>query len=75
MSGQQNKQRSPISTTSKWSFELIQEYATEITLFKAPGVTEQFALDSYPNQIVVIRSNNCINGLLPHGACYDNECK
>ncbi len=43
--------RQPISTTSEWSFELIQRYDEEIA-----KIAEQFGLDTYPNQIEVISS-------------------
>jgi len=51
MTANKKNRRQPISTTSKWSFELIQEYDTEIA-----KIAKQFGLDTYPNQIEVISS-------------------
>ncbi|WP_066959264.1 SpoVR family protein [Microbulbifer sp. Q7] len=49
-----NKQ--PISTTSEWTFELIQEYDREIAL-----LAKEFGLDTYPNQIEVISSEQMMD--------------
>ena len=44
-------ERTPISTGSDWTFELIQDYDREIG-----RVAKDFGLDTYPNQIEVINS-------------------
>ena len=46
----------PISTTSEWTFELIQEYDREIAL-----LAKDFGLDTYPNQIEVISSEQMMD--------------
>ena len=51
MKNNTNKKRQPISTTSEWSFELIEQYDHEIA-----KIAQQFGLDTYPNQIEVISS-------------------
>ncbi|WP_226664663.1 SpoVR family protein [Microbulbifer aggregans] len=50
----ENKQ--PISTTSEWTFELIQEYDREIA-----RIAKEFGLDTYPNQIEVICSEQMMD--------------
>ncbi len=42
-------ERKPISTSSDWTFELIEQYDAAIA-----GIAAEFRLDTYPNQIEVI---------------------
>ncbi len=46
----------PISTTSEWTFELIQEYDRIIG-----EIAEEYGLDTYPNQIEVISSEQMMD--------------
>ncbi|GAB2893104.1 SpoVR family protein [Microbulbifer echini] len=46
----------PISTTSEWTFELIQEYDRAIS-----ELADEFGLDTYPNQIEVISSEQMMD--------------
>ncbi|MDX1634174.1 MAG: SpoVR family protein [Marinobacter sp.] len=46
----------PISTTSEWTFELIQRYDDEIAKCAA-----EFGLDTYPNQIEVISAEQMMD--------------
>ena len=48
--------REPISTESDWTFELLQDYEREIA-----RVAEQFNLDTYPNQIEIINSEQMMD--------------
>lgn len=48
--------RRPISETSEWTFELINRYETEIGRIAA-----EFKLDTYPNQIEVISSEQMMD--------------
>lgn len=48
--------RQPISTGSEWTFELIKEYDREIS-----AIAEEFKLDTYPNQIEVISSEQMMD--------------
>ena len=48
--------RKPISTGSDWTFELIREYHDEIAL-----TAEEYELDTYPNQIEVISSEQMMD--------------
>jgi len=48
--------RNPISVDSDWTFELIAEYDREIG-----ALAEGFQLDTYPNQIEVIRSEQMMD--------------
>lgn len=50
------KQRQPISTGSEWTFELIQQYDQEIS-----RVAQHYGLDTYPNQIEVITSEQMMD--------------
>ncbi|MBQ0782621.1 MAG: SpoVR family protein [Amphritea sp.] len=50
------KKREPISTGSEWTFELIQKYDEEIA-----RVAEHYGLDTYPNQIEVITSEQMMD--------------
>lgn len=48
--------REPISTASDWTFELLQDYEREIG-----RIAEQFNLDTYPNQIEIINSEQMMD--------------
>ncbi|MEM1112269.1 MAG: SpoVR family protein [Pseudomonadota bacterium] len=48
--------REPISTSSDWTFELLQTYDHEIG-----RIAEQFELDTYPNQIELITSEQMMD--------------
>jgi stage V sporulation protein R len=48
--------REPISTESDWTFELLQDYEREIG-----RIAEQFNLDTYPNQIEIINSEQMMD--------------
>jgi stage V sporulation protein R len=48
--------RMPISTGSEWTFELIHRYDQEIA-----RLATEFRLDTYPNQIEVIRSDQMLD--------------
>ena len=50
------KRRQPISTGSEWTFELIEAYDREIA-----RVAKGFGLDTYPNQIEVITSEQMMD--------------
>ncbi len=50
------KRGTPISTTSEWSFELIDEYDREIA-----AIAKEYGLDTYPNQIEVISSEQMMD--------------
>ena len=50
------RRRRPISEGSDWTFELIREYDREIG-----RIAEGFGLDTYPNQIEVIRSDQMMD--------------
>lgn len=50
------KKKTPISTTSEWSFELIETYDKAISKIAA-----EFKLDTYPNQIEVISSEQMMD--------------
>ena len=49
-------ERNPISETSEWSFELIEEYDSEIAKIAA-----EYKLETYPNQIEVINSEQMMD--------------
>jgi len=51
-----DKNDSYISTGSEWTFELIDQYDYEISL-----LAEEFQLDTYPNQIEVISSEQMLD--------------
>lgn len=51
------RRKQPLSTTSDWSFELLERYDQEI----AKIAHDQFQLDTYPNQIEVIRSDQMMD--------------
>ncbi|PCK09800.1 MAG: SpoVR family protein [Alteromonadaceae bacterium] len=46
----------PLSTDSEWTFELLEKYTTEIA-----KIAEEFGLDTYPNQIEVISSEQMMD--------------
>ncbi len=48
--------RSPLSTTSEWTFDLIQRYDTEIS-----RIATSYNLDTYPNQIEIISSEQMMD--------------
>jgi spore cortex formation protein SpoVR/YcgB (stage V sporulation) len=48
--------REPISTEADWTFELLQEYEHEIG-----RVADNFGLDTYPNQIEIINSEQMMD--------------
>jgi stage V sporulation protein R len=50
------KRRTPISVTSEWTPELIQQYDKEIA-----RVAEGYKLDTYPNQIEIISSEQMMD--------------
>ncbi|MFT4836830.1 MAG: spore cortex formation protein SpoVR/YcgB (stage V sporulation) [Psychromonas sp.] len=52
----------PISTTSEWTFELIEAYDSEIGKIAA-----EFGLDTYPNQIEVISSEQMMDAYASTG--------
>ncbi|WNZ56817.1 SpoVR family protein [Microbulbifer sp. MKSA007] len=52
----ESESRQPISTSSEWTFELIQEYDRAIG-----ALAEEFGLDTYPNQIEVICSEQMMD--------------
>ena len=51
--------REPISTSSEWTFELIQEYDCEIA-----KIAQEYGLDTYPNQIEIISSEQMMDACL-----------
>ena len=52
-----NHEKNYISTSSEWTFELLEKYDKEISLI----AKEKFKLDTYPNQIEVIRSDQMMD--------------
>lgn len=54
--------RTPISTGSEWTFELIQNYDREIK-----ALAEEFGLDTYPNQIEIISSEQMMDAYAASG--------
>ena len=57
------RQKKPISTGSDWTFELIERYDQEIARL-AHG---KYELDTYPNQIEIIRSEQMLDALASIG--------
>ena len=55
--------RKPISTSSEWTFELLETYDKEI----AHIAQDTFQLDTYPNQIEVIRSDQMMDAYASSG--------
>ena len=51
-----NLEKTPLSTTSEWSFELIEAYDRSIS-----AIAKEFGLDTYPNQIEVISSEQMMD--------------
>ena len=49
-------QTTPISTSSEWTFDLIERYDLEIG-----RIAEEFGLDTYANQIEIIRSEQMLD--------------
>ncbi|HHC73449.1 MAG TPA: SpoVR family protein, partial [Thiothrix sp.] len=49
--------KQPLSTSSEWTFELLEQYDREI----ANIAHDQFQLDTYPNQIEIIRSDQMMD--------------
>ena len=56
------RQRKPISTGADWSFELIEEYDRAIG-----ELARDFGLDTYPNQIEVISSEQMMDAYAASG--------
>lgn len=54
--------RNPISTTSEWTFELIEEYDREIG-----ALAKAFGLDTYRNQIEIISSEQMMDAYAASG--------
>jgi stage V sporulation protein R len=54
--------RKPISTTSEWTFELIQEYDRAVA-----EIAAEFGLDTYPNQIEIISSEQMMDAYAASG--------
>ncbi len=52
----EKKSATPISTGSEWTFDLIDRYDREIG-----AVAEEFGLDTYANQIEIIRSDQMLD--------------
>ncbi|WP_439510711.1 SpoVR family protein [Marinimicrobium koreense] len=49
-------ERKPISTGADWTFELVEEYDRAIA-----GIAKEFGLDTYPNQIEIISSEQMMD--------------
>ncbi|MGI9281453.1 MAG: SpoVR family protein [Endozoicomonas sp.] len=49
-------EKKPLSTDSEWTFELIQEYDSELA-----RLADKFRLDTYPNQIEVISAEQMMD--------------
>ncbi len=56
MSVVQTSSRTPISTSSEWSFALLESYHTEIA-----RIADDFKLDTYRNQIEIINSEQMLD--------------
>ena len=50
------RRKKPLSTGSEWTFDLIQDYDKEIA-----RLAKKFKLDTYPNQIEVISSEQMLD--------------
>ncbi|GAA4651602.1 SpoVR family protein [Kistimonas scapharcae] len=50
------KKKKPLSTESEWTFELIELYDREIA-----RIAEKFRLDTYPNQVEIISSEQMLD--------------
>ncbi len=62
MSAQAQSKRQPLSTSSEWTFELIETYEREIGF-----LAEEYGLDTYANQIEVIRSEQMLDAYASTG--------
>ncbi|WP_075187585.1 SpoVR family protein [Teredinibacter haidensis] len=51
-----NRAAKPLSTTSEWNFDLIKQYDNAIA-----DIAEEFGLDTYPNQIEIISSEQMMD--------------
>ena len=56
MSAAAQQKQQPISTSSEWTFDLIERYEQEIG-----QIAEEYGLDTYPNQIEIIRSEQMLD--------------
>jgi len=56
------KKRSPLSTSSEWTFELLDTYDLEIA-----RIAKNFKLDTYPNQIEVISAEQMMDAYASSG--------
>ncbi|MEZ5528799.1 MAG: SpoVR family protein [Porticoccaceae bacterium] len=56
------KKRKPICTSSDWNFEILQDYEREIA-----RIAEKFKLDTYPNQIEIINSEQMMDAYASAG--------
>lgn len=56
------QQRTPISTSSEWTFDLIEEYDREIA-----KIAKEYKLDTYPNQIEIISSEQMMDAYASAG--------
>lgn len=54
--------RTPISTASEWTFEVLEKFEQEIS-----RIAEGFELDTYPNQIEVINSEQMMDAYASSG--------
>lgn len=59
---QEPNARTPISTGSEWTFELVETYDREIK-----ALAEEFGLDTYPNQIEIISSEQMMDAYAASG--------
>ena len=56
------RKREPISTGSEWTFDLIKEYEGAIK-----AIAEEYQLDTYPNQIEIISSEQMMDAYAASG--------
>lgn len=56
------KNKGPLSTGTEWTFELIDQYDTEIA-----RIAKNFGLDTYPNQIEVISAEQMMDAYASSG--------
>lgn len=56
------KKREPLSTTSEWTFELIETYDEEIG-----KIAKNYELDTYPNQIEIISAEQMMDAYASSG--------
>ena len=57
-----NRSSEPLSTSSEWTFDLIEDYDREIGL-----LAEEYRLDTYANQIEIIRSEQMLDAYASSG--------